>query len=252
MTEAEWLTEDDLEYLLDFFEEKASRRKLRLFVVGRVRGILHLVPDQTCRTAVEVAEAFADGRTSLDALTAVYHASEREANTAWYNTARSASGGVFYFATRQDALSCDFLGVAHAITKEEFDEVSARDAIDDIVGVLAHVAIPPDQWETSAGDDAAMRAVEYERPKQLHLFRDVFGNPFRPVSVNTRWLAWNDGVVLKLAQGIYEDRAFDRLPFLADALEEAGCDNADILAHCRQPGPHVRGCWVIDLLLGKE
>jgi hypothetical protein len=55
-----------------------------------------------------------------------------------------------------------------------------------------------------------------------------------------------------LAQAIYDDRAFDRLPILADALEEAGCDTADILAHCRGPGPHVRGCWVVDLILGKQ
>ena len=58
--------------------------------------------------------------------------------------------------------------------------------------------------------------------------------------------------MVKLAQGIYDDRAFDRMPVLADALEEAGCYDADILAHCRQPGEHVRGCWVVDLLLGKE
>jgi hypothetical protein len=70
--------------------------------------------------------------------------------------------------------------------------------------------------------------------------------------VETIWLAWNDGIVPKLAQAIYDDRVFDRLPILADALEEAGCTNADILNHCRQPGEHVRGCWVVDLLLGKS
>ena len=63
--------------------------------------------------------------------------------------------------------------------------------------------------------------------------------------------AWNDGTVPKLAQTIYDDRRFDLLPILAEALEEAGCDHADILTHCRGPGPHVRGCWVVDLLLGK-
>jgi hypothetical protein len=72
------------------------------------------------------------------------------------------------------------------------------------------------------------------------------------VTITPAWAAWNDGTIPKLAQAIYEERAFDRLPILADALEEAGCDNADILAHCRQPGPHVRGCWVVDLLVGKE
>src|SRR5207249_11021384 len=79
--------------------------------------------------------------------------------------------------------------------------------------------------------------------------RCIFGNPFRPMSGNPEWLTPN---VLKLAESIYDDRASDCLPILADALEDAGCDNADILAHCRGPGPHVRGCWVIDLLLGKE
>lgn len=86
----------------------------------------------------------------------------------------------------------------------------------------------------------------------VSIMRDIFGNPFRPVSIDPSWLAWNDGMVRRVAQGIYNDRAFDRLPILADALEEAGCDNAEILTHCRQPGEHVRGCWVIDLLLKNE
>jgi hypothetical protein len=67
-----------------------------------------------------------------------------------------------------------------------------------------------------------------------------------------RWLAFNDGLIGQLAQAISDDRAFDRLPILADALEDAGCDNADILDHCRMPGEHARGCWVVDLILGKE
>jgi hypothetical protein len=81
------------------------------------------------------------------------------------------------------------------------------------------------------------------------LLRDIFGNPFRPVTTDSGWLTPR---VVTPARTIYDDRAFDRLPILADALEEAGCTNADILAHCREPGPHVRGCWVVDLLLGKE
>jgi hypothetical protein len=92
-----------------------------------------------------------------------------------------------------------------------------------------------------------------ERRAQADFLRDLFGNPFRlPPNIDRAWQAWRDGAVVKLTRTIYDDRAFDRLPILADALEDAGCDNADILAHCRQPGEHVRGCWVIDLLLGKE
>jgi hypothetical protein len=70
--------------------------------------------------------------------------------------------------------------------------------------------------------------------------------------INPIWLRWNDGTVVKLAQSIYDERRFTDLPILADALEDAGCADADILAHCRGPGPHVRGCWVVDLLLGKS
>jgi hypothetical protein len=91
-----------------------------------------------------------------------------------------------------------------------------------------------------------------ERSAQACLVRDVFGNPFRPVPVASTWLAWNEGTIRKLAQVIYEEGRFQNLPILADALEEAGCDNLDVLAHCRAPGPHVPGCWVVDLLLGKE
>jgi hypothetical protein len=77
----------------------------------------------------------------------------------------------------------------------------------------------------------------------------VLGNPFRPTAVDPRWRTTD---VLGLARGIDEDRAFDRLPILADALTDAGCDHEEVLAHCRSPGPHVRGCWVVDLVLGLE
>jgi hypothetical protein len=81
--------------------------------------------------------------------------------------------------------------------------------------------------------------------------RDLFGNPFRPVSVDPRWLCWNGGAVVKLAQGIYDRWEFGLLPILGDALEEAGCENEEMVRHCRLPADHVRGCWLLDLLLKK-
>jgi hypothetical protein len=95
-------------------------------------------------------------------------------------------------------------------------------------------------------DDTAV--VHVEGALQCRFLRDIFGNPFRPVLFAPRW---KTETAVALAAGIYADRAFDRLPVLADALEEAGCDHLDILAHCRGPGPHVRGCWVVDGVLGK-
>ena len=91
-----------------------------------------------------------------------------------------------------------------------------------------------------------------ENRNHAKLFRDIFGNSFRPVAVDPDWLAWNHGTVSGIARHIYDDRAFDDLPILADALEDAGCTNADVLNHCRGGGEHVRGCWVVDLVLGKE
>ena len=97
-------------------------------------------------------------------------------------------------------------------------------------------------WTTAheLGEDTPSAALE--------LLRDIFGNPFRPVVADPAWLT---PTVQAIASAIYADRAFDRLPILADALEEAGCTDADILLHCRRPGEHVRGCWVVDLMLGK-
>ena len=89
-----------------------------------------------------------------------------------------------------------------------------------------------------------------EGKAQASLLRCIFGPLlFRPIALDPLWLA---SPVPELAESIYVDRAFDRLPLLADALEDAGCTNADILNHCRQPGVHTRGCWVVDLLLGKS
>jgi hypothetical protein len=88
--------------------------------------------------------------------------------------------------------------------------------------------------------------------------RCIFGNPFLPVFIFSAWLTWRDGTIPKLAQSVYDDRDLPsghlhnhRLAVLADALEDAGCTDQDVLGHCRGEGPHVRGCWVVDLLLGK-
>jgi hypothetical protein len=91
-----------------------------------------------------------------------------------------------------------------------------------------------------------------ERPLEANLLRDLFGNPFRPVAIDPSWLIWNNGTVTRIAETIYREQAFDRMPILADALEEAGCTNPEMLSHCRQEGAvHARGCWLIDLLLNK-
>jgi hypothetical protein len=87
---------------------------------------------------------------------------------------------------------------------------------------------------------------------QCALLRDIFRNPFHSVSIDGSWLVWNNGLIPRLTKTIYAERAFDQMPILADALEDAGCTDAAILNHCRSDGPHVLGCWLIDLLLAHE
>jgi hypothetical protein len=113
-------------------------------------------------------------------------------------------------------------------------------ALDRPFSGIAPDLTPPREWNEAKFE---------ESQKQIRLMHCIFGNPFHPVTLEQTWLTTN---VTALAQAIYDERAFERMPIIGDALEDAGCDNADILNHCRQPGEHVRGCWVVDLVLGKE
>ena len=88
-----------------------------------------------------------------------------------------------------------------------------------------------------------------DRAAQCDLIRDIFGNPFGPVAFDPEW---QTSTVVALAQHMYASRDFSVMPHLADVLQDAGCEHANVLAHCRGPGPHVRGCWVIDRLLGRS
>lgn len=83
------------------------------------------------------------------------------------------------------------------------------------------------------------------------LLRDIFCYPFRPLTIDPAWLIWQKGTVVRLARLIYEENQFSSMPVLADALEDAGCTNSDILSHMRSQELHVKGCHVLDLLLWK-
>ena len=127
--------------------------------------------------------------------------------------------------------------------------------------LLSHALGPDDRvgqavsklvWFAQGAEQKLSECRQPAHARMIRTLREIFGNPFRATPISSSWLAWNDGAIRKMAQSIYDDRAFDRLPLLADALEDAGCADADILSHCRTPGEHVRGCWVVDLLLGKS
>jgi hypothetical protein len=133
-----------------------------------------------------------------------------------------------------------------------------RSTVANLRGETACVWSVTDESAFDAAVGTVAQREESARQAQAALFFDIFGNPFRPASTSPSWLSWNSGAVVKLAQAAYDERHLPagsldngRLAILADALEEAGCPNQDILGHCRSGGEHVRGCWAVDAILGK-
>jgi hypothetical protein len=222
MTEAEWLACTDPTPMLEYLRGKASDRKLRLFACACCRRMWHLLADRRSRAAVGVGERLADGA-----------ASEAEA--------RAARGAAYDAYDRGPDAIGDYAAYA---------AVSVCHTQAQLAAAFASVYTAWAAGDHSDGDRDEAEAAE--AAARCILLRCIFGNPFRSVCLDPAWLAWNDGTIPKLAQAIYDERRFSDLPILADALEEAGCSNPDILAHCRSEGPHVRGCWVVDLILGKE
>lgn len=233
MTEAEWVACTDPQKMLEFLRGRASDRKLRLFAVESVRLVSNWLVHPNSRAALEASERVAEGVNSPDILSPTYRA-------AWDVLPLEPFGDLHVTAARAAGRTVQDQSYEAAIlTKNEVVELHAEM-----------------EEEKVTSEDEKYRAYWIGKAQGETLLasclRDILGNPFRPVAIDPAWLAWNDGTIPKLARTIYDDRAFDRMPIFADALEEAGCDNADILAHCRQPGEHVRGCWVVDLILGKE
>jgi hypothetical protein len=213
MTEQEWLLCDQPQAMLDSLPDNASGRKLRLFACYCCRRVWNLLAHEWSKDAIEVAERYADGEaTSVELEFAARAASEAEYD------GKKAGG---YYASQSAFFVAD-----------DSPEFSARQSADSAAAAIRE------------RDES-----EAEVPVQAAFLHDIFGNPFHPLVADPSWRTTN---VVGLAYAIYADRAFDRMPILGDALEDAGCDNADILNHCRQSGEHVRGCWVVDLILGKS
>ncbi len=232
MTEAEWLVCTDPLAMLRFLHGRASERKLRLWMCACARRLWSQLADESDRRAVEVAERYADGATNRSEL--------EQARRVIVNVRNLGARANELLDWRSPAC------LAWCATRKNTN-TAARDAsVAEIWYAGAWASSHSDIGWKMSGDPPA------ERVWQAHVLRDLFGDPFRTVAVDPLWLAWNDRTVPRLAQVIYDERAYDRLPILADALEEAGCTDADILNHCRQPGEHVRGCWVLDALLGKS
>jgi hypothetical protein len=227
MTEAEWLEAlPDLHVMIGYLanlEPQPSRRKTRLCTVAFCRAIWHLMKDDRCRHAVEVAERLADDPAADADLKAAIKAlpSKRRDYSALYKTAPIDAARSC--ASRKERFLLAAMQQVHALT----------------VLALENGSHDPETASPQVRRHAAM-------------IRDIFANPFRPVTLNA---AQRTPTVVSLARAAYDERQLPsgqldphRLAVLADALEDAGAD-LDILRHLREPGPHFRGCWPVDLAL---
>lgn len=235
MTEGEWLVCEDPSTLLEFIRNRIGGRRCRLLAASFCRHVEALIPEKCGHQAISIAERYADGLASDQELDTI---SERvsDAYVLFPNPAPVNTDPPLEFKMESVALQATrFLTRTHP----EFLEDCCRCTY---LASLREAFLRAEPVEDGRLRSAQMRW-------QLALIHEVVGDPFRPVTFDP---TWRTGDVLALARGIYDAKAFDRLPILADALQDAGCDSAELLDHCRGPGPHVRGCWALDLVLGQE
>jgi hypothetical protein len=213
MTPEEWDRCNDPMPMLEYLQWEAVPRKLRLLTCACCRGFWDSL-SEAGRRSVEVAERFADRQASAGEL--------------------KAAQGPYYSAVRPD--NCANFTARPSQSFRRY----VRPAFLHARWSVGQLAADPQAAE--AGEVVA----------QVGLIREVFGNPFRPVTINAVWLAWHDGAARHLAEAIYAERRFGDLPVLADLLEEAGLTDAALLGHLRGPGPHALGCHALDAVLGKS
>ncbi len=226
MNELQWLECKDPRTMLQSLQGSVSERKLRLFACACCRRIWDLLPDGWVRRAVEVGERYADGEVSEV---------ERQA------TFRAASTPGLPFNAA--------ITVRKTVDLRSVQTLSVL-ATERVKTHAYYAAVCRGERENASilGDlEAAV-----ERTRQASMLRCIFGVPGQAVLLDPAWLSWNGATVRKMAQTMYDEQTFNLLPILADALADADCTEARILGHLRGPGPHVHGCWVLDLLSCKQ
>jgi hypothetical protein len=266
MTEAEWLSAVGAEDLWAFVRSDTrfnrhfvdpdqgkwddyNQRLLYLLGVAVCRRLDPLFPDPCCQRMLEVAESFADGRATLDELAAAHEAVEVIPVDHLPAASHAAACAVFW------------------LSPDDYKTIRILWHAPDAAGYLRAIAagvsaagLPQREAQAIWKHPGFLAGRGAEEQAVCDLIREVIGNLFHPSPpLPPAVLAWNDGTVRRIAEGIYQERelpagALDnaRLAILADALLDAGCDDEQLIGHCRSDGPHVRGCWAVDLILGKS
>jgi len=213
-TEAEWLACADPYEILRIHPRAISDRQLLLWACACCRSVWDGLTSHR-QKVVQVTERYADGQISQGELVASWDSSRSSAWDAWL------------FSVEPPSIARCAAYAAHRIALHAWCRTC----------------------KLSPARHAFLARI---RCQEAELLRHTLGNPFHFRAIDPSWLTWHRGTVQRLARSIYVERRFDEMPILADALEEAGCEQQQILDHCRQAGDHLRGCWLLDLLLGRE
>ncbi len=247
MTLEDWLAclgdTDTLSLELGIFPD----RKLHLLTAALLRRVWDRLPSRHSQLAVEATEQFADGTISVDALAWIRSQAARESGeTVWFG--EESSNDYELINPCPCCSPCDAQAFRYEcrVAKQGGVLDGVRRGTNDPALVAASAAFDTVRMENpdTAWTDVVVRQWNWQ--SLFATVREVLGEN----EPDPNWSCWRTSDVLALARGIYEDRAFDRLPILADALQDAGCDDENVLWHCRRPGGHARGCWVVDLALG--
>lgn len=221
---------------------KFRDRKMNLCRVAYCKRISEFFPDNRCRVTFQLLEAFADGTVCSERLMPIVANvspfagfPKRTKSDALYDRQKHAVNAVFYAV--YEALEMPPAQEYYIDARLWAAEVLAPGAIDHSVSPHFHEATPD---------------VECELALQCDVIRDICPNPFRDYSGFGKVLRKAGNVPLLLAVEIHQTASFVKLPVLGYMLSQAGCRYADVLEHCRSEGPHYRGCWVVDLILGHK
>jgi len=251
MTEEEWL-KGDLKPMLGFLYGRVTKRKRFLYAAAGLRRIEHLLYNGSSQKVVAIAERAAEGEAAQHEIEDACWCAECPTFgydfDSKYILERKAAEGKFASQIIR-LMEMGVYGEDDIRGEDHLGEQAIRSSLCNAAHIAHHTLYIGYIDESEIGEHMVEHICSQDQWPGGWLIREIFGNPFRPVIADAEWLT---PTVVAIAHSLYADRAFDRLPILADALEEAGCTNADLLLHCRQPREHIRGCWAVDLVLGKK
>jgi hypothetical protein len=229
VTEAEWLWCEEPKPMLMVLSQRTSGRKGSLLGCACCRRNWKYLRDMRCTAAIETIERAVDGLASVEEIERVSTGAAAAHDLIWSD----ASEQRWWYVGERAA------GAVLALCETPLNEQS----------LLRVLALSHDSFVFASEDSRALAQVKEWRA-QCRFICDIFGNPFRPIVFSP---SWRTDTAVALAKQMYESREFSAMPILADALQDAGCNNEEVLNHCRDPKQtHVRGCWVVDLVLGKQ